>query len=82
MTPNEAGTLTSGTLTSSLSSDQSFLQLFVLYRDASGAIVGGSTGAVETIAAGATVPFEIQDGPAPESAVSAEVYWQLGGQLP
>jgi hypothetical protein len=81
-TSDDSATRVTGTLTSSLASDQSFLQLFAVYRDAGGAIVGGSVGAVEAIATGASVPFEIIDSPAPSTAVAADVYWQLGGQLP
>jgi hypothetical protein len=78
----EGGTLTSGDLESSLSSDQNFLQLFAVYRDAGGLVIGGSTGAVEAIASGASVPFEIIDSQAPAEIASADVYWQLSGQLP
>jgi hypothetical protein len=78
----DAGALITGSLTSSLTTDQSYLQLFAVYRDASGAIVGGGTGAVEAIASGATVPFEISDAQMPSAVSTVEVYWQLGGQLP
>jgi hypothetical protein len=78
----EAGMLITGALTSTLTSDQQFLQLYAVYRDARGVIVGGATGAVETIEAGATVPFEISDAQPPATGAAADVYWQLGGQLP
>jgi hypothetical protein len=78
----DAGVLIDGSLTSSLTSDQGYLQLYAIYRDASGAIVGGSTGAIESIPAGATVPFEIADAVPPADVSRAEVYWQLGGRLP
>jgi hypothetical protein len=79
---SEVGVLTTGTLTSSLTTDQTFLQLYSVYRDASGAILGGATGAVESIASGANVAFEISDTQPPPGLTATEVYWQLGGQLP
>jgi len=79
---SDAGFLTTGTLTSSLTSDQTFLQLYSVYRDASGLIVGGAPGAVEAIASGGTASFEIADTQPPPGWTATEVYWQLGGQLP
>ena len=81
-TADESTTRVTGSLTSSLSSDQAFLQLFAVYRDAAGAMVGGTAGAVESMPSGGTVPFEIIDSPAPSTTASVDVYWQLGGQLP
>jgi hypothetical protein len=81
-TTNETGTLTTGTLTSSLTSDQAFLQLFAVYRDASGAVIGGIPSAVESLPSGSSVQFEILDTQPPPGIASTEVYWQLGGQLP
>jgi len=81
-TTDESTTRITGSLTSSLTSDQSALQLFAVYRDAAGAIIGGTVGAVESMPAGGTVPFEITDSPAPASTASVEIFWQLGGQLP
>jgi hypothetical protein len=78
----ESGALISGTLTSSLTSDQTFLQLFAVYRDSASSIVGGTSGAVESISAGASIPFEILDNQPPNSMATADVYWQLGGALP
>jgi hypothetical protein len=82
MAATETGTLTTGSLTSSLTTDQTFLQLFAVYKDAGGAIVGGTTSAIEALASGATVPFEISDSQPPPDAATVDVYWQLGGQLP
>jgi hypothetical protein len=79
---SEVGVLTTGTLTSSLTSDQTFLQLYSVYRDASGAVVGGATGAVESIPSGGGAAFEISDSQPPPGWTATEVYWQLGGQLP
>jgi len=81
-TTDETQTRITGSLTSSLTSDQPALQLFAVYRDAAGAIVGGTVGAVESMPAGATVPFDITDSPAPATAADVEVFWQLGGPLP
>lgn len=80
--PSEAGLLTTGTLTSSLTTDQTFLQLFAIYSDAEGNIVGGTAGAVEAMASGASVPFEISEAQPPADMAATDVYWQLGGQLP
>jgi hypothetical protein len=74
--------LTTGMLTSTLTSDQTFMPVNAVYRDDQGNIVGGATGGVESIPSGATVPFEIADSQRPPSAATTEVYWQLGGQLP
>jgi hypothetical protein len=79
---DETSVRITGFLTSSLSSEQPALQLSAIYRDGSGLIVGGTVGAVESMPAGATVPFAIVDAPAPESTVEVTIYWQLGGQLP
>jgi len=81
-TSSDAGMLTTGTLASTLTSDQTFLQLFAVYRDAEGDIVGGAPGAVEAIPSGGSVGFEISDTQPPPGVTSTEVYWQLGGQLP
>jgi len=78
----EAGMTTTGTLTSSLTSDQTFLQLFAIYRDADGDIIGGANGAVEALPSGGSAPFEISDTQPPPGVIATEVYWQLGGQLP
>jgi hypothetical protein len=82
MSRGDAGLLTTGTLTSRLTSDQTFLQLAAVYRDAGGLIVGGAVGAVEAVPSGASVPFEIPDTQAPASVATVDVYWQLGGPLP
>jgi hypothetical protein len=79
---NDTIWLTTGTLTSTLTSDQTFMPVNAVYRDDQGNIVGGATGGVESIPSGATVPFEIADSQRPQNASSTEVYWQLGGQLP
>jgi hypothetical protein len=79
---SETGLLITGTLTSSLTSDQTFLQLFAIYRNSLGDVIGGAPGAVESIASGGTVEFEISDTQPPPGVTSTEVYWQLGGQLP
>jgi hypothetical protein len=81
-TTDASGVLTTGTLTSNLTSDQAYLQLYAIYRDAQGDIIGGANGAVEALASGATASFEIQDTQAPPSIAATEVYWQLGAQLP
>jgi hypothetical protein len=79
---SEVGVVTTGTLTSSLTSDQTFLQLYSVYRDASGAVIGGATGAVDSIPSGGSAAFEISDSQPPPGLTATEVYWQLGGQLP
>ncbi len=81
-TSGDSTTNITGSLTSSLASDQAYLQLFAVYRDLSGAIIGGGVGAVESMPAGATVPFEIIDSPAPATTASVDVYWQIEGRLP
>jgi hypothetical protein len=72
----------SGSLTSSLTTDQNLLQLFAVYRSQAGAIIGGIPGGVDSLPSGGTVTFEIPDAQPPPSVASTEVYWQIGGQLP
>jgi hypothetical protein len=79
---DETRTLVTGTLTSSLASDQQLLQVYAVYRAADDTIVGGAPGAVPAIESGSSVAFEINDSPSLANVVRAEVYWQLGGQLP
>ena len=72
---------TSGTLVSSLPVDQGYLQLYVVYLDAAGTVIGGASGAVESVPAGVSLPFEIADTAPPAGVATTNVYWQLGGQL-
>jgi len=81
-TVSDAGLLISGTLTSTLTSDQTFLPLYSVYRNSENAIIGGATDAIESIASGGVATFGIADAQPPPNITSTEVYWQLGGQLP
>ncbi|HET9344846.1 MAG TPA: FxLYD domain-containing protein, partial [Candidatus Limnocylindrales bacterium] len=70
-------TTTTGTIAGTFATDESFVQVVAVYRDAAGAIVGGATGGVDTVPAGASVPFEIVE-VSPAAAIAAtEVYWQV-----
>jgi hypothetical protein len=70
-------TTTTGSLASTFSTEQSFVQLVAIYRDGTGAIVGGAGGAVESVPAGSSVTFEIIDATPAAEIAATEVYWQM-----
>jgi len=78
----DIGRLTTGSLTSTLTTDQTFMPIIAVYRDAAGNILGGTNSGVESLPSGATVQFEIPDSLPPPNIATTEVYWQLGRRLP
>jgi hypothetical protein len=70
--------VTTGTVVSTFSSDQSPVELTAVYRDARGRIIGGATGGAQTVPAGGTAPFEIVDGSPYPAVATADVYWHEG----
>ena len=68
---------TTGRLTSTFTTAQTFVQLAAVYRDASGAMVGGASGGVASVAAGGSAEFEIADAAPAAVVASTEVYWQV-----
>ena len=83
ITAHQAGSTmtTTATIHNNLPTDLRFVEVSAVYRDASGAIIGGSPGAIELVAAGESVPFEISDAQAPAGIESTEVYWWVSGNL-
>lgn len=71
----------SGSITSGLGSDESNVEMVAVYRAADGSLLGGSDGAVESLPAGATAPFVIEEPLVPADLATVEVYWQIGGRL-
>ena len=71
--------VTRGRLTSRASRTESPVQLTAVYRNGRGAIIGGAVGGVDSIAPGATVPFEVIDSAPFPSISDTEVYWQVSG---
>lgn len=72
----------SGTIANGMGVDLSLLEVVAVYRAAEGALLGGSTGDVGSLRAGATAPFVIEEPLVPADLATVEVYWQIGGRLP
>ena len=70
--------LTTGTVESTFSTRQSPVELWAVYRDARGRIIGGSSGGAQTVPARGTAPFEIVDGSPYAAVAKTEVYWREG----
>jgi hypothetical protein len=78
LTLSENGqTTTTGWLASTFPTEQTFVQLVAIYRDETGAIVGGAGGAVETVPPGSSVTFEIGEATPPAEFAATDVYWQM-----
>jgi hypothetical protein len=69
--------VTDGRLVSRSDRAHRLVQVMAVYRDGAGAIVGGASGGIESIAAGATAAFEIIDSGTFEDLAATDVQWQL-----
>lgn len=70
--------VTTGTVVSTFSTEQSPVELTAVYRDARGRIIGGSTGGAQTVPARGTASFEIVDGSPYPAVAKTDVYWHEG----
>ncbi len=70
--------LTTGTVVSTFTTEQSFVEVTAIYRDGRGRIIGGSSGGVQTVPARGTAPFEIVDGSPYRAVAKTDVYWHEG----
>jgi hypothetical protein len=70
-------TTTTGRLVSTFATEQTFVQLVAIYRDAAGRIIGGAGGGVQSIPAGGSADFEIVEATPGAEVAATEVYWQV-----